>query len=79
MTTFAGSKVIAAKRALAVVAGGAALSPSGGVMIESFGGGDLSFLRHAGTDLMTIAALRLGIMFGMTESQPERRHVLWRA
>jgi hypothetical protein len=70
------SEVIVAKRALAVMTRRAALAAPAGVMIQRFGRGDLSPLRHAGADLMTVVAVGLWIVPGVTEADPERRHVL---
>jgi len=70
MATLAGSKIIATKRALAIVASHAALPAPGRVMIKRFGRGDLSSLRHAGPDLMTFRA-RNFLMFRMVKADPE--------
>lgn len=56
VATLADCKVIAPKRALAIVARHAALPAAGRVMIERFGRGDLSSLRHSGSDLVAFGA-----------------------
>lgn len=79
MTALADGEVIIAKGALAVMTSGATLRASGGVMIQRFWRGDLSPLRQAGADLMTIGAVGLGIVLGVAEADTERRHILRRA
>ena len=56
MATPTDSKVVSAKRALAVMTGQAALPPARRMMIERFGRGHLFALRQAGPDLMTFGA-----------------------
>lgn len=72
MATLAGGKVIAAERALAIVASHAALPAAARVMIKRFGRGDLSSLRHAGPDLMTFRA-RNFLVLGVVKTDPESR------
>ena len=79
MTALAHSEVIVAKRALAVMTGRAALAAAAGVMIQRLRRRNLSSLWHARADLMTVVAVGFWIMLGVTESNPECRHVLRRA
>ena len=70
MATLANCEVIAAKRALTIMASHATLSPPGGVMIERLRRGYLSPLRHAGSDLMAFTACNL-LMLCMTKANAE--------
>ena len=78
MATFAHGEVVIAERALAVMTTRAALTAAGGMMIQRFWRSDLSTLRQAGAHLMTVVTVSLRIMFRVTESNSEGRHVLRR-
>lgn len=54
MTSLTGREVIAAKRALSIMTGQTALATSGGVMIERLRLRNLTALRHARANLMTL-------------------------
>ena len=76
MTAFAYGEVVIAESALAVVARRTTLRAPGRVMIQRLRCRDLTSLRQAGPDLMTVVAVRLGIVPGMTEPDIEGRHIL---
>jgi hypothetical protein len=79
VTSFASREVITAKCPFAVMTAHAALAATGRMVIQRFGGGDLPPLRHAGAHLMTFIAIDLRLMQGVTEADPECRHILRRA
>ena len=76
MTAFANGEVVIAESALAVVARRTTLRAPGRVMIQRFRGRNLTSLGQAGPNLMTVVAVRLGIVPGMTKPDIECRHVL---
>jgi hypothetical protein len=78
MATLANTEIIAAERALTVMASQATLRFPRGVMIQRFRRGDLSALRHSGPHLMTFGACNL-LMLYMTEANSERRRRFRRA
>ena len=76
MTAFAHGEVVIAESALAIVTRRATLPASGRVMIQRFRSRNLTSLRQAGPNLMTVSAVRLGIVPGMTKPDIEGRHIL---
>jgi hypothetical protein len=76
VTSFADREVIIAKCAFAVMTCHAAQSSTGRMVVQRLRCRDLPSLRHAGAHLMTIVAVSLWIVLGVTEANPERRHVL---
>jgi hypothetical protein len=70
VATLANSEIIATECALTVMASQATLRPPRGVMIERLRRGDLSPLRHTGSNLMAFIACNL-LMLGMIESHAE--------
>jgi len=79
VTAFANREVITAKCAFAVMTGHAALAAATRMVIQRLGCRDLPSLGHAGAHLMTFIAIDFRLMLGVTEADPERRHVLRRA
>ena len=76
MTAFANGEVVIAESALAIVTRRATLRAPGRVMIQWFRCRNLTSLRQAGANLMTIFTVSLWIMLRMAESKPEGGHVL---
>ena len=70
MAPLTNREIIAAKRPLAVMAGHTTLGASNGVMVERLRHGNLSSLRHAGSDLMAFSACDL-LMLCMTKADSE--------
>jgi len=70
VATLANRKVIAAERALAVMASHTAHPAAARVMIQRFGRGDLSSLRHAGSNLVAFVA-SFFLMLCMTKANAE--------
>jgi hypothetical protein len=71
VATLANCKVIAAKRALAIVASHAALPSTRRMMIKRLRGGNLFSLWHSGSHLVTFSA-RYFLMFRMIKADSER-------
>jgi len=78
MTTLAGSKVVPAEGALAIMTSHATLAATAGVMIERLGLSHLPALRHAGANLVTFVAGSL-LMFLMTKTNAKGLRILRRS
>jgi hypothetical protein len=73
MAPFTTREIVAAKRALTVVTGHAALTTAGRVMIERLRRRNLSPLRLPGANIVAFVARQL-FVFRMTKANPKRRH-----
>jgi len=73
MAPFTTRKIVAAKRALAVVTSHAALTAPRRVMIQWFRRGDLSTLRLTGTNVVAFVARHL-LVLCVTEPDPKGGH-----
>jgi hypothetical protein len=78
MAPIANRKIIATKRALAIVTGSATLTTSGRMMVKRLGRCDLATLRHPRSYLMTFITPHL-TMFTVIEVYAKRLRKLGRA
>jgi len=63
-------EIVSSERALAVMTGQATLTGSSGMMIQRLWRGDLSSLRHSGSNLVALVTGYF-LMPGMIKSHPE--------
>jgi hypothetical protein len=68
MTASTNREIVVAKRSLPVMTGGAALAAAAGVMIQRLWRRNLTPLRHARAQLVTVVTVGLRIVFSVTEA-----------